>query len=575
MNKKLFVTILFIIFSFIIHINEVNAATSYITITANDIVIRTGPATTYNKITNVNKNSIFYLNNTAIVADEAKNGKCDEGWYNIIYQNEKAYICSRYAKATVMIADEACEEELKKQGFPTDYVTSLCELKSIHKEWSFIPVNTDLDWKTAVEKESLCGKSYVYLTTSKDDYIDKTCKSQYPDSSPWKPASQKAVAYYMDPRNWFDEQNIFQFNTNKYENSLKEAYVSLSKHTIKNANFYTYHLGIGNDLADIINQAGSETNVSPIFLSSRMIQELGSGTAEYNLYSGIVAGFESLYNFYNIGVTDACATTYGVTHCGLTYARKVGWTTPLLAIKGGSSIVSEGYINAGQYTTYLQKFNVVPNTINKLYNHQYMTNIGAPSSEAKTAYNTYKSVDVLESPFVFYIPIYKNMTENVINTPSGATGGTVESNLSKSSASTIITSAGFKYSSNNVLGFQPGNLIENIIGSLESIAGNGNVKIFNANNEEVKTGIIATGYKIQIKNSEGTSNLGVILKGDTSGDGVINALDLLQVQKNILNTFELKDLYKLAADTSGDGVVNALDLLHIQKNILGTYTIVQ
>ena len=72
-----------------------------------------------------------------------------------------------------------------------------------------------------------------------------------------------------------------------------------------------------------------------------------------------------------------------------------------------------------------------------------------------------------------------------------------------------------------------------------------------------------------------TEVLEVIIKGDTSGDGVINALDLLQVQKNILGTYTLTGAYLEAADTSKDGVVNALDLLQVQKNILGTFEIEQ
>ena len=37
----------------------------------------------------------------------------------------------------------------------------------------------------------------------------------------------------------------------------------------------------------------------------------------------------------------------------------------------------------------------------------------------------------------------------------------------------------------------------------------------------------------------------------------------------------LNNEYKLAADTSGDGKINAQDLLQVQKNILGNYTIIQ
>ena len=81
--------------------------------------------------------------------------------------------------------------------------------------------------------------------------------------------------------------------------------------------------------------------------------------------------------------------------------------------------------------------------------------------------------------------------------------------------------------------------------------------------------------KVNIKNSSETRTLTVVIYGDTSGDGVINALDLLQVQKNILGTYSLSGAYSSAGDTSKDGTINALDLLQVQKNILGTYNISQ
>ena len=50
-----------------------------------------------------------------------------------------------------------------------------------------------------------------------------------------------------------------------------------------------------------------------LFISSRILQEMGSGTSLYNLYSGIYEGFAGFYNFYNFGVTDECATSKGIS----------------------------------------------------------------------------------------------------------------------------------------------------------------------------------------------------------------------------------------------------------------------
>ena len=91
----------------------------------------------------------------------------------------------------------------------------------------------------------------------------------------------------------------------------------------------------------------------------------------------------------------------------------------------------------------------------------------------------------------------------------------------------------------------------------------------------VFSGVVGTGYQIKITNSTETKTLTVLIYGDTSGDGEINALDLLQVQKNILGASSLSGVVKEAGDTSKDGTINALDLLQIQKDILGAGDIAQ
>ncbi len=89
------------------------------------------------------------------------------------------------------------------------------------------------------------------------------------------------------------------------------------------------------------------------------------------------------------------------------------------------------------------------------------------------------------------------------------------------------------------------------------------------------SGNIGTGFTIKIKNTTDTTSAQVVIKGDTSGDGKINPLDLLQVQKSIIGSYDLTKEQKSAADPSGDGKINALDLLQMQKEILGSYEIKQ
>ena len=63
----------------------------------------------------------------------------------------------------------------------------------------------------------------------------------------------------------------------------------------------------------------------------------------------------------------------------------------------------------GQDTIYLQKFCVVNNDPDRLFWHQYMTNVSAAVSEANLSYNSYRDNNLLSQDFVFAIPLYDGL----------------------------------------------------------------------------------------------------------------------------------------------------------------------
>ncbi len=65
----------------------------------------------------------------------------------------------------------------------------------------------------------------------------------------------------------------------------------------------------------------------------------------------------------------------------------------------------------------------------------------------------------------------------------------------------------------------------------------------------------------------------VIKKGDTNGDGAINAVDLAAVKMDILGVKKLNGDSQNAGDVNGDGAINAVDLASIKMHILGVKTI--
>ena len=80
---------------------------------------------------------------------------------------------------------------------------------------------------------------------------------------------------------------------------------------------------------------------------------------------------------------------------------------------------------------------------------------------------------------------------------------------------------------------------------------------------------VGTNNVITIATSKETKSFTVAVRGDTSGDGLVTILDLLQVQKHIKKSSSLKNTSFIAGDTSGDGKVTILDLLQVQKHIKG------
>lgn len=318
------------------------------------------------------------------------------------------------------------EAELAR--FPSDYQALIKKLHEKHPNWVFVAVDTGLSWNDVVAGESsgtksLITKNYskILLSNASADYNPATGQYVARDGSSWVNASDPAIAYFVDPRNYLNEEYIFAMELQGYDASCHtlDAVESILAGTQLANKVITYTDTNGKKITlDLLTYgkailaAGAANNISPLVLASKIKQETGakltngsiSGNFSYNNVS-----YRGYYNFYNIGAS-ATATGSAVAN-GLSYAMKSGsyqrpWTSPLLAIHGGAEFLAESYIAKGQNTGYFQKFNTVSKPY---YGHQYMQNLTAAMSEGKTTYNSYKSSNTLDSPFVFHIPVYKNM----------------------------------------------------------------------------------------------------------------------------------------------------------------------
>lgn len=299
------------------------------------------------------------------------------------------------------------------EQFPTSYQEKLRQLKNLHPQWIFVPMETGLDWNDVIANEIGGSKSLIYYTFG--DWM----KEGLYDQHDWYFASEGALKYFMDPRNWLTEDNIFQFELLTYN---KEYHTEAAVEAFLNNTFMNSgNKAPGTDMtfAQIIWTVGAADSrqVSPFHLAARIYQEQGAGTSP--LISGSYPGYEGYYNYFNVGASGT--SNQLVYESGLRYAREHGWSSAWLAIQGGADFISANYIRRGQDTLYLQKFNVNPAAFHALYTHQYMQNISAPSSEGNSIRDLYRKANSLENTFVFKIPVYRNMPDSANEKPSYST----------------------------------------------------------------------------------------------------------------------------------------------------------
>ena len=277
--------------------------------------------------------------------------------------------------------------------FPSSYQVHLKKLKDAHPNWTFVPMNVSRKWDDCVS-EQVGNYSWIY-------YNQPAAYRGKQINSTWYYASRAGIEYYMDPRNFLAESNIFQFEQNTYNASY---HTQSALQSFLNGTFMAGTVpGDTRTYAAVIFNSGKSRGLSPFNLAARVIQEQGvNGTSA--MISGTYSGYEGYYNHYNISASGS--TNAQVLASGLSYAKKMGWNTRTKSLEGGAAFIGNGYILKGQDTLYLQKFDIEKSSG---YLHQYMQNIMAPYSEGRSMKTMYTNAGSLNSAFVFKIPVYKDM----------------------------------------------------------------------------------------------------------------------------------------------------------------------
>lgn len=297
------------------------------------------------------------------------------------------------------------------EQFPDSYKQALYALKEKHPNWTFEVMNTGLEWSTVLYNEMNPANRSLVPSYFQSDFVG----DYYGDG--WSCATQAAVEYYMDPRNWLTEDYIFQFEKLTY-NGTTQGIATVQK-VLQNTFMSGFiqsdakndYAGMGLTYAKAFFDIGNYIGVSPVHLATRVKQEQGTqGTSD--LISGNYPGYEGYYNYYNIQASGS--THEQIVANGLNEAKAEGWDTRYGALLGGSQKVANRYILRGQDTLYLQKFDV-DGAYDGRYWHQYMQNLAAPSNEGRNTKRAYESAGMLDEAFVFKIPVYNNMPGSIEN----------------------------------------------------------------------------------------------------------------------------------------------------------------
>ena len=375
--------------------------------------------------------------------------------YKITYDtNKEGYVSKNYVTnletntltdsvAGIETYGDYCNSLINK-GFDKSYCPYLYYLHSKYPKWEFKADVLDV----TLDRAALSQQGKGVLETDNQNYW----YSSKPIEGSYYYVKASVIASIMDPRNSLFDNRIFQFL------DLEES------SSIYNDKALSKIAGTGN-LSKYVNefkQAAIDNKVNPLHMMARSAQEgankstysgvTGLYTTNSNIYSPQGYSLDGYYNFFNIGSwQDKDAGYYYTVQRGLTYGAglmtesscitidpndsskayydenntnskgsKCGkldysrpWNTPAKAITGGVDYVADGYIRKGQDTLFYQKFNISSYAYFPVNTHQYMTNLGAPWSEGITMQSAYKNSSLINSSFVFVIPVYKDMPDTV------------------------------------------------------------------------------------------------------------------------------------------------------------------
>lgn len=197
---------------------------------------------------------------------------------------------------TTSDTDKKFENSIK--DFPDSYKPYLRYLHKLHNNWTFTPINTNLDFNDAFLNEK-----YVSSIEISSGYCEKNPYTV--TESGWCIANDDTTKFFLDPRNFLTEKYIFMFENLGYSDIFTEKTI---KSVLKDTFMSDISIIDNQSYSSIFVEAGKTAKVSPLYLASLARQEVGTEggvttSGKKFTYEGYT--YKGLYNFFNIGASSS------------------------------------------------------------------------------------------------------------------------------------------------------------------------------------------------------------------------------------------------------------------------------
>lgn len=267
-------------------------------------------------------------------------------------------------------------------------------------------------------------------------------------------------------------------NNNTYQSSPMAQNTNFANTDSEGSVQFTYLPKGQYHMVDLIYNACSQANVNPYAFAAMILQEQGAD-GKTDAVSGTNSKFPGNYNYININAAFGNGLT--ATENGLLYVATAGthgrpWNTKEKGIYGAASYYSSCYVQQGQDTFYLKKWNVQGDN---MYKHQFMTNVEGGAKEGYILSTSYTN-ELKSAGHEFKIPVYNNMPEN--NCPYPTKDGSPNNKLKLLGVNGYTLTPTFNMDTDTYSLIVPGNVSKVYIQAVTcdnkaSIAGTGNVNL--------------------------------------------------------------------------------------------------